>query len=50
VGEIPHERAHDRIDLALEVFVGEVADEGQRASASFLESLDEGRGGHRCVG
>ena len=41
VPEVPHERAHDRVDHALEVLVGEVADQRQRPCALGLELADE---------
>ena len=43
--EIPHERAHDRIDLALELLVVEMRDDREGAFAGGGESV-ENRDGH----
>jgi hypothetical protein len=41
VREIPHERAHDRVDLALEVTRAQVPDEGERPAAHRLQAVHD---------
>jgi hypothetical protein len=45
VAEVPDERAHQRVELALEIGVGQVRDERERASAHLVEVLEEPCGG-----
>jgi hypothetical protein len=47
VREVPHERGHERVDLALELRVGQVRDQRERALAGVTQGLL--RVGHRPV-
>ena len=46
VGQVPHQRAHERVDLALELGVVEMRDDREGAFAGGGEGVDEGVG-HR---
>jgi hypothetical protein len=46
VREVPHERGHQRVDLPLEVLVGQVGDERERGVAREVEVGVAGWGEH----
>ena len=41
VGEVPHEWAHDRVDLTLQLSGGQVADQVERAAADRLHGSED---------
>ena len=49
VREVPDQRAHDRVELALELGVVEVRDERERAARGWRQGFHEGCG-HRSAG